>query len=153
MLKVDGSTIASVLWALEQEGVTEDELLCICDPKCKKRIARILKDFRRAQTRRQGNEPFGKLNIVDQFGNVIDGVGSRIEVKGQEFEVVGTKMRRFNFESYSLEDYEEGKVPSWIARVIENCGRYVSPQGYSFVHYPWFVGEDGCYTTLVLKEL
>ena len=38
MLKVDGSTLATILWAMEQEGVTEDELLCLSDPRCKKRV-------------------------------------------------------------------------------------------------------------------
>lgn len=153
MLKVSGSTLATILWALEQEGVTEDELLCLSDPRCKKRIARILRDFRNAQLRKQGEGEKVKISIVDHFGNVVHGVGSIVEVKGTLYKVVGVKTRTMSLESYALEDYEEGEIPLWAAEVIKNRGKYTPPEEYIFVHYVWAVGEDDCYTTIVLKPL
>src|SRR3989344_7887701 len=153
MLKVDGSTLATILWAMEQEGVTEDELLCLSDPRCKKRVARILRDFRNAQLRKQGENEKAKVNFVDHFGNVVNGVGSVIEIKGALCEVVGAKMRVINLESHCLEGYEEGEIPWWVEEVIKKHGKYMPPDGYNFVHYAWAVGADDCFTALVLRVL
>ena len=153
MLKVSGSTLATILWALEQEGVTEEELLCLSVPRCKKRIARTLRDFRNAQLLQQGESDGVKISLVDHTGNVTQGVGSVVDVDGVLHKVIGAKMRTINLESYALDEYEEGEVPSWISEAIDSRGEYVPPEGHNFKCYVWAVGKNDCYTALILRRL